>query len=147
MRARSFLKKLDHERIVRAIRRAESCTTGEVRVVVTRRASKDALAEAHREFTRLGMDRTPDRNAVLILLSPRGRTLALLGDEAIHRRCGEAFWSQVVSDCVELLSEGRSTEAIERAVQRVGTELAKHFPTGSGGPGHENRLPDDVVER
>ena len=68
MRTREFLSKLEHDRIVRAIREAEENTSGEIRVFVQRgKLNGDPLTAAQKKFHRLGMHKTRERNAVLIL--------------------------------------------------------------------------------
>src|ERR1051325_2034159 len=56
MRTREFLSKLEHDRILQAIREAESKTSGEIRVLIQRGKLKgDALVAAQQKFQRLGM--------------------------------------------------------------------------------------------
>src|SRR5262245_43912811 len=72
MRTREFLSKLEHDRILEAIREAESKTSGEIRVLIQRgKVKSDPLVAAERKFQRLGMHKTRERNAVLIFVAPR----------------------------------------------------------------------------
>src|SRR5207245_11748894 len=92
MRTKEFLNKLEHDRIVQAIREAESKTSGEIRVFVQRgKLDVDPLIAAQKKFHRLGMHKTPERNAVLIFVAPRAHKFAVVGDEANHEKCSEAF--------------------------------------------------------
>src|SRR5213080_3624241 len=96
MRTKEFLSKLEHDRIVHAIRDAESKTSGEIRVYVQRgQLSADPLVVAQKKFQRLGMHKTGERNAVLIFVAPRSHKFAVVGDKAIHEKCGEQFWQHV----------------------------------------------------
>src|SRR5213594_316427 len=98
MRTREFLTKLEHDRIVQAIREAEMKTSGERRVLIQRgKLKSDPLVAAQRKFHRLDMHKTRERNAVLIFVAPRAHKFAVIGDKAIHERCGEQFWQHVVS--------------------------------------------------
>jgi uncharacterized membrane protein len=93
MRSREFLSKLEHDRIVRAIREAESKTSGEIRVYVQRgKLNADPLIVAQKQFQKLQMDRTQERNAVLIFVAPRVHKFAVVGDKAVHEKCGDEFW-------------------------------------------------------
>src|SRR5437867_9535437 len=97
MRTREFLSKLEHDRIVRAIREAESKTSGEIRVFVQRgKLSADPLIAAQKKFHQLGMHKTQERNAVLIFVAPRAHKFAVVGDKAIHEKCGDEFWEQII---------------------------------------------------
>src|SRR5262249_17386052 len=59
MRTREFLGKIEHDRIIKAIREAESKTSGEIRVLIQRgKLKSDPLIAAQRKFHRLGMHKT-----------------------------------------------------------------------------------------
>src|SRR5437764_15326613 len=97
MRTKEFLSKLEHDRIVQAIRAAEVNTSGEIRVYIQRgKLSGDAVIAAQKRFQRLGMHRTTGRNAVLIYVAPRAHKFAVVGDKAIHEKRGENYWQRVV---------------------------------------------------
>jgi uncharacterized membrane protein len=141
MKQADFLAKLQDRRIVEAIRAAESKTSGEVRVYISERAVDDALAAAREQFVNLGMTHTKDRNGVLIFVAPESQTFAIVGDDAIHARCGESFWKDVADVMTTHLKADAMTEAIVRAVEKVGALLAEHFPRAKD---DQNELPDRV---
>ena len=69
---------------------AERRSSGEIRVLVSRRKVEDALATAQREFLRLGMAKTRQRNGVLLYFAPLSQRFAIVGDTGVHgdtRRC------------------------------------------------------------
>jgi uncharacterized membrane protein len=89
------------------------------------------------------MHKTRERNAVLIFVAPRVHKFAVVGDNAIHEKCGDEFWQRVVEKMrTHFLTENFSDALIE-AVNEIGTVLASHFPTT---PGDTNELPDDIME-
>jgi uncharacterized membrane protein len=144
MRTKEFLSKLEHDQIVRAIRDAESKTSGEIRAFVQRgKLNGDPLPAAHRRFHRLGMHKTPERNAVLIFVAPRAHKFAIIGDEAIHRKCGEELWQRLVNQMREHFRNEKFSEAIVDAIREIGDALAAHFPRRSTSTGE---LADEVVE-
>lgn len=142
MHPKKFIEKIEEARIVAAIGRAEQGTSGEIRVSVSHRDRKDALVAARTRFLQLGMDRTPQRNGVLIYLVPRAHTFAIWGDIAAHKACGEELWKGIAARISPRLKAGQISEAIEEAVREVGEVLARHFPRGSDG---QNHLSDAVV--
>jgi len=129
---------------MKAIHEAESKTSGEIRVLIQRgKLNSDPLAAAQRKFHRLGMHKTHQRNAVLIFVAPRVHKFAVVGDNAIHEKCGDEFWQLVVEKMrTHFLTENFSDALIE-AVKEIGTVLASHFPKTSG---DTNELPDDIIE-
>lgn len=101
----------------------------------------DALGRARTLFRRLGMHRTRDRHGVLIYVAIGSRKLAVVGDEGIHTRVGDAHWAGVRDLMVERLRGGAAGAALVEAVDAVGGELARHFPRR---PDDRNELADDV---
>ena len=144
MRTREFLSKLEHDQIVGAIREAESKTSGEIRVYIQRgKLNTDPLISAQKKFHRLGMQKTRERNAVLIWVAPRARKFAVVGDIAIHEKCGEEFWNRVVTAMHHCFRQHKFTEGIRGAITVIGDMLAQHFPRT---PTSSNELPDEIVE-
>jgi uncharacterized membrane protein len=144
MRTKEFLNKLDHDRIVRAIKDAESKTSGEIRVYLQRgKLSDDPLIAAQRRFHKLGMHKTRERNAVLIFVAPRAHKFAVVGDKTIHERCGEQFWRRVVDKMRAHFRNEKFSDALVEAIEEAGKALAQHFPKRSAS---SDELPDDVIE-
>jgi uncharacterized membrane protein len=144
MRTKEFLSRLEHDRIVQAIRDAESRTSGEIRVFVQRgKLSVDPLIVAQKKFQRLGMHKTRERNAVLIFVAPRAHKFAVVGDKAIHEKCGEHFWQNVVGGMRVHFQKEKFSQALTEAINEVGRVLAAHFPRTRA---NANELPDEIVE-
>lgn len=139
----AFVDALEDERIVAAIREAESRTRAEIRVHVAEDAVDDAQAAGARAFESLGMTATAERNGVLLFVAPASRRFAVLGDRAIHERCGAGFWSAAAEAMAAEFRAGRFTEGILAGIAAVAAELARHFPR-SPGDGDRNELPDTV---
>ena len=144
MRTKEFLSKLDHDRIIEAIREAESKTSGEIRVFIQRgKFESDPLIVAQKKFQRLGMYKTRERNAVLIFVAPRAHKFAVVGDKAIHEKCGEQFWQHVVEGMRVHFHNEKFSQALTTAISEIGKVLAAHFPRTST---PSNELPDEIVE-
>jgi uncharacterized membrane protein len=144
MRTKEFLSKLEHDRIVAAIREAESRTSGEIRVFIQRGTFEtDPLLVAQKKFHRLKMHKTREHNAVLIFVAPRAHKFAVVGDQAIDEKCGDEFWRRIVDGMRDHFQSEKFTHALIEAVKGVGEVLAAHFPRTSANP---NELPDEIVE-
>ncbi len=142
MKAKEFLNRLQHDEIVAAIRHAEQQTSGEIRVFITRHDPLDPIAAAQTQFTRLGMHRTSEKNGVLIYVAPRVHKFAVIGDVAVHQRCGDQFWSRTAAEMSAHFKKGGFTEGIVHGIKKAGELLAQQFPRGPGG---KNELPDDIA--
>jgi len=144
MRTREFLSKLEHDRIIQAIRQAESKTSGEIRVLIQRgKLNSDPFVTAQKKFHRLGMHKTREHNAVLIFVAPRAHKLAVVGDDAIHEKCGDEFWQGVVGKMRTHFQSEKFSVALMEAIREIGDVLARHFPKTVR---DTNELPDDVIE-
>src|SRR5436305_2367231 len=144
MRTREFLTKLEHDRIVQAIREAEMKTSGEIRAFIQRgKLKSDPLGAAQRKFHRLDMQKTRERNAVLIFVAPRAHKLAVIGDKAIHEKCGDVFWQQVTENMRTHFQNEKFSHALVEAIKEIGKVLAAHFPKTST---NANELPNDIVQ-
>lgn len=139
---KQFLKQLRHDDIVAAIRAAEQKTSGEIRVFISRKKVEDAVATAQAEFERLGMTKTRHRNGVLIFVAPRARKFAVIGDEGVHKRCGDEFWQAMAAEMTGYFKKTEFTQGILHGVRKAGELLAEHFPHR---PGDRNELPDSVA--
>ena len=144
MRTHNFIRQLEHDRIVEAIKKAEAKTSGQIRVFLQRgKFEEDALVRAQKKFFQLGMEKTAERNAVLIMVAPRMQKFAVIGDEGVHAKCGEKFWQELVARMRQHFLREDFTEALLEAVDATGALLAKHFPRTGPAP---NELPDEVIE-
>jgi uncharacterized membrane protein len=134
---------IDHARVVSAIAAAEALTSGEIRVVVSKRRVDDAVASAKKSFERLGMTRTELRNGVLIFVAPASRAFAVIGDTGVHEKCGDDFWRELATAMTSYFKRGDFTGGLVHGIERAGALLAEHFPRR---PDDVNELPDGVVE-
>ena len=141
---KAFFDGLDRPAIVEAIQRAEAKSFGEIRVHLHRGAVNDARAEAEKAFLNLGMDKTIRGSGCLVFIAPRSRAFAVIGGAGIHEKVGDGFWSEARDAAQARFAEGRFTEGIVAAVDRLGDALALFFP--KTGPKDTNELPDEVSE-
>ena len=144
MKPRHLIDQIDRHRVETAIHDAELKTSGEIRVVLHEQAAPDALDAARAEFVRLGMEKTNHRNAVLFFVAPVSQTFAVVGDEGVHRKCGETFWQELARAMTEHFKRGDFTTGLVDGIERAGLLLAKEFPRR---PDDRNELPDGVVTR
>lgn len=137
---------IDTAVVEEAVRAAEARTTGEIRVALARFYFwGDVRRAAGRAFGRLGMDRTRERNGVLIFVAPRRRGFAILGDEGIHQRVEPTFWDELARPLGEAFAARDLTGGLVRTIAAIGVRLAVEFPAGVAGAADSNQLPDSVA--
>ena len=142
MKKSDFIKRLDHPALEAAIAHAEALTSGEIRVAVMPGPAPAPVAAAQAAFTRLGMEKTRERNGVLLFVAPASRTFAVIGDEAVHAKCGQAFWDELAAAMTGAFQRGEFTAGLLAGIDRAGALLAEHFPRR---PDDTNELPNRVV--
>jgi len=143
MKARHFFSQVDSDRIVQAIARAESGTSGEIRVHVTRNEPADIEKSARERFDKLGMTQTREHNAVLFYIAPRVRKFQILGDQGVHEKCGDDFWKSTADAMSEAFRKGDFSGGLVAGIERIGEVLKSHFPATLENP---NELPDSIDE-
>jgi uncharacterized membrane protein len=129
MHPKIFHDQIDKPRLIAALADAERHTTGRIYVYVSHRPVTDALAAARQRFAKLGLSRLHEHRAsVLIYLVPRTHKFAIVGDTAIHERCGEAYWQRLAETLSHDLKFGDLTTALLNAIASLKETLVDHFP-------------------
>ncbi len=133
----------DQARVVDAIRRAEARTSGEVKVHVEARCpGGDPFARARALFAHLGLEKTRERNGVLIYVAVDDRRFAILGDAGIHDAVGgQPFWEGAATKMRAAFVRGALADGLLAAIDEVGTQLAERFPHRAD---DVNELSDDI---
>ncbi|MEQ1799150.1 MAG: TPM domain-containing protein [Lacibacter sp.] len=133
----------ENEAIVNAIRAAEKRTSGEIRVFIESRCSfVDPVDRAIEVFFGLKMDKTEDRNGVVLYIAMKDHQLAVFGDKGIHEKVGTEFWNKEVSKMLSSFSRENYTDGIVQIVTEIGDALVSNFPYENE---DRNELPDDIV--
>ncbi|MCD6011319.1 MAG: hypothetical protein K0Q79_1181 [Flavipsychrobacter sp.] len=144
-RKKSLLDQASQQRIVAAIKEAESKTSGELRVYMEPHCKYvDAIERAKEIFTNLGMEKTVERNAIIIYLALEDRQFALFGDKVIYEKAGgAAFWEKAAQKLSAHLKQNEITEGLCNCIAELGTALAINFPYDPSI--NKNELPDEIV--
>jgi len=141
---KNFFTTEEQQLIIDAIHNAERMTSGEVRVFVESKCSyMDAIDRAAELFFQLEMQKTDDRNAVLVYVAMKDRQLAVFGDEGIHNKVGNEYWSTEVKKMISNFNRENYAAGISEVVKDIGVALTKNFPFNNDTD--KNELPDDIV--
>ncbi|HVI46277.1 MAG TPA: TPM domain-containing protein [Chitinophaga sp.] len=134
----------EKNRLVQAIRVAERLTSGEIRLFVENHCSYvNPMDRARDVFKSLGMEKTKQRNGVLLYIALKDQQFAILGDQGIHEKVGDDFWVKEATLLTDHFQDGRIIEGMEECIREIGESLRTHFPHEAGSD--ENELPDDIV--
>ena len=140
---RQFFTVEQQHRMVQAIQQAEKNTSGEVRIFVESKCEyMDAVDRAEEIFFNLKMEKTKDRNAVLLYMAIDDRQLALFADEGIYQRLGQEYWNMQVKKMIGSFTKDDYTSGVCLVVNEIGQALKAEFPYQSD---DKNELPDEIV--
>lgn len=127
--------------IIGAIETAERMTSGEIRVHIQEHCQGKILTDAARVFRALKMDKTQQRNGVLIYIVPERNEFAVIGDKGINELVPENYWEDVRNIIQRNFREGNFGIGVEEAILKIGKKLQEHFPYQKN---DTNELSDDI---
>ena len=125
---REFLTKAEAEAINSAINVAERSSSAELKLVLARHCWCDLKAKAHNIFSELDLDRTEQRNCILLMLVVSNREFLIYGDQGIHEKVGQDFWDDIRDDMVNAFVRDEFGEGLSTAIRQIGEKLALYFP-------------------
>ncbi len=122
--------------MVEAIREQEMRTSAEIRICVTYRFIVRPERFAWKLFDEIGMRDTALRNGALIVMMPRMRKVAMIGDCGVNAVVPDEFWRKSVQAMIDEMHENGPLRALREGLRRLGDTLSVHWP----------RQKDDVDE-
>jgi uncharacterized membrane protein len=140
-RVDDFLSVTDEQEIVEAILKAETNTSGEIRVHIESHTQLDHYERAREVFHFLKMDNTKQENGVLLYVAVNDQKFTICGDKGINNVVPEDFWESTKDVIQSHFKKGNFKDGILEGVLKAGTELEKHFPWEHG---DTNELSNEV---
>lgn len=123
------LNTTEEKAIISAIQKAETQTSGEIRVHVEKICkSVNPLDRAVEVFFHLGMDKTLNRTGILIYVSIQDRKLAIIGDKGINEKLNPDFWESVKNSMAYFFKKGELANGILEGIRLTESQLGKFFP-------------------
>lgn len=136
-----MLSNLEQQQVAQAIAAAEKNTSGELRVHIEKVCTQDPMQRAVAVFEQLGMQRTAERNGVLIYLALESTQLAIIGDKGINEKVPSDFWDSTRDLMIKHFKEGQITTGLCAAISEAGAQLAAYFPYQDN---DQNELSNDI---
>jgi uncharacterized membrane protein len=137
-----FFTEEEQARIVSAIMEAEKNTSGEIKVhIATTSAWEDVVKQASMVFDKLELEKTKQRNGVLIYIAKDDRQFAIWADKGINSVVPEGYWESTIDLMRSYMKAGQYAEAVIKGINMVGVKLKKYFPYQKN---DVNELPDEI---
>ncbi|MEI6576189.1 MAG: TPM domain-containing protein [Bacteroidota bacterium] len=138
---KDFFSNPEQEEIKQVIQLSELDTSGEIRVHIEKTCPGEVMERAAYVFKQLKMQKTRDRNGVLIYLAVNNRKFAIIGDVGINEKVGANFWDEIKHDMLTDFRQADFTKGLCNAIHKAGEQLKQHFPYYQG---DVNELSDDI---
>lgn len=137
----SIFSEKEQELISSAVEAAERNTSGEIRICVEKTCSEPVLDRAANYFKKLGMDKTAQRNGVLIYIATEDHQFAIIGDAGINKLVPHDFWNSTKDTMLAYFKDGDLTAGIIAGIKMAGEQLKTYFPYLAG---DKNELSNEV---
>ena len=122
----------DIQRLEAKIDAVRQMTSADLRVAITGPTWLGINRKARKIFDEHRLANTPERNAVLVVVDPKSREIAIYGDEGISSRADEMFFDDVRDAIVGEFRAGRPADGLSLGIRLLGEELVRLYP-GNGG--------------
>jgi uncharacterized membrane protein len=140
----NFLSDGEEQQIIEAIIKAESHTSGEIRVHLEKGLDKDPIRRAEEVFYYLGMDGTENQNGILFYVAVDDHRFAILGDQGIDRVVPDDFWESIKDEVIEEFKLGDHAKGLVKGILHAGQKLKEFFPVDDE---DKNELSDSISKR
>lgn len=142
MNIQKFLTGDQQQQIIAAIRMAETNTSGEIRLHISKTSNgNDPMVEALNIFNQLEMYKTGQRNGVLFYISVADRKFAIIGDQGINEIVPPDFWEDIKNMVILHFRQQNYVQGLTEGIKMAGMKLKEHFPYQKD---DVNELSDDI---
>ncbi len=138
----AFFSPAEQDQIGAAIAQAEKATSAEIKLIVLRYCWLEIRQKAAYLFKKHGLNKTRQRNAVLILLVTTNCEFLIYGDEGIHQQVGQSFWDDVKDAMASHFRQDQFGTGLTVGIECIGEKLHAYFPCGAD---DQNELSDEIA--
>jgi uncharacterized membrane protein len=141
LKAEIFFTSGEKEKIIQAVKTAETDTSGEIRIHIENKCKGEVLDRAAYLFDKLRMQKTAKRNGVLFYLGVQDKKFAILGDVGINAVTPDDFWNNIKEAMLDYFQKGEFANGLEVGILMTGKVLKEHFPYMED---DKNELSDEI---
>jgi len=137
-----ILSKEDTQHLEMKIAAAEQLTSAEFKIIIAKRAWFGARKKAIKLFKKYQLDKTRERNAVLLLVLEKDRQLLIYADEGIHTKVGIGRWELIRDEVLAEFSKNEYVEGLGLGIHLIVDSLVEHYPAPEH---HINEVSNEII--
>lgn len=118
----------DEAAIIAAIKKAESKTSGEIKVHIEPTLEKDPHERALEVFHLLKMKETKLSNGILFYVAVESKTIVIYGDQGIDNVLPKNSWEDIIQRILNYFKASKFKDGLIHGITLAGDLLATHFP-------------------
>jgi len=137
-----MLEEREIKRLEAKITALETMTTAEFKIIICSHAWFGLKRKARALFNKYNLNKTKDRNAVLIMLVENDREFLIYGDEGIHNKVGDEFWQSTRQTMAGFFRQGEIANGLSTGLHLIADALTEHFP---GHNADTNEISNEII--
>ena len=138
----SLLTQDEIHKLESKIRVLETRTSAEFKIIFCQHAWTGIKRKAKQLFKKYGLDKTQDRNAVLLLIVEQDRELLIYGDEGIHKKSATEHWPAVRDAILENFGRREYYIGLSAGIEMIAENLTEHFPAQVD---NQNEVSNEII--
>ncbi len=125
---KALISRDEQKRLEAKIAAVEMMTSAEFKIIICGHAWFGLKRKAKQLFKKYGLDKTEQRNAVLVLIAEKDHEFLIYGDEGIHQIVGDGYWLNVRNQMLEYFKQGDISGGLAMGLHMLADIMAEHFP-------------------
>jgi len=138
----ALLTQSETQRLEAKINALEKLTSAEFKIIFCKHAWTGIQRKAEKLFNKYELDKTRERNAVLLLIVEKDRELLIYGDEGIHQKSSTDHWPAVRDAIIENFRSDDFYTGISTGIELIAENLVQHFPADNNNP---NEVSNEIL--
>ncbi len=126
----SLLTKDEIHKLELKVHTLERMTSAEFKIIFCKHAWMGIKRKAAKLFKEYELDKTRERNAVLLLVAEKDKELLIFGDEGIHQKSSIEHWPAVRDSIIDSFRNSDYYAGLSTGIEMVAENLIQHFPAG-----------------
>jgi len=125
-----MLSKQAQSLLVNALQQAKLKTSATIHVHFCHRTKKAPVVAATQFFKHIKLDKSKNKNTVLIYILEQNRQFVIMGDIAADALLPKDFWTQCQVLLAGYFKKDQHSEGLEAVIKKISDALAPYFPAG-----------------